>query len=181
MCKFFRAKNTGVVLFICLVMLLLLTLLGVSSVQTTSLEQIMARNAVDANIAFQAAESALREGEDFVENLTNTQSFDASGANNNGLYDDAGPGNRPNWRNITWNSGLGHRVSSTGVTGTVRPPEYIVERVTVVIPQGDSLNLDNIGSELGTGTTQIFRVTARGQGATVDSQALVQSTYGKRL
>ena len=72
MCKFFRAKNTGVVLFICLVMLLLLTLLGVSSVQTTSLEQIMARNAVDANIAFQAAESALREGEDFVENLTNT-------------------------------------------------------------------------------------------------------------
>ena len=57
----------------------------------------------------------------------------------------------------------------------------IVERVTVVVPQTDALNLDNIGQDAGLGRTQIFRVTARGQGGTVNARAMVQSTYGKRF
>jgi type IV pilus assembly protein PilX len=50
-----------VALFISLVLLLLLTIIGVSAVQTTSLELRMARNDNDTLLAFQSAESALRD------------------------------------------------------------------------------------------------------------------------
>ena len=178
----FKTRNqTGVVLFVCLVMLLLLTLLGVSSIQTTSLEQVMARNAVDSNLAFQASESALRDGEDFVEGLVSGNAFDAAGANASGLYDDAGPGSNPNWLNLNWGGATGFRSADTIITGVANQPRYIVERVTVVVPQTDTLNLDNIGQDAGLGRTQIFRVTARGEGGTANARAMVQSTYGKRF
>ena len=57
------AGQSGVVLVISLIMLLLLTLIGVTAMQTTSLEEKMSGNLRDKNLAFQAAESALRAAE----------------------------------------------------------------------------------------------------------------------
>ena len=65
-------KETGMALFVSLVLLLVLTLLGISAVQTTGLETRMARNDHDALLAFQAAESALREAETRLDTLTST-------------------------------------------------------------------------------------------------------------
>jgi len=48
-----QKRQSGVALFISLVMLLILTVLGLSSVQTTSVQERMARNARDTNLAFQ--------------------------------------------------------------------------------------------------------------------------------
>lgn len=56
-------NQSGAVLVISLIMLLLLTLIGASSMQTTSLEEKMAGNLRDRNLAFQVAESALRDAE----------------------------------------------------------------------------------------------------------------------
>ena len=64
---FNQKTNTGVALFISLVLLLVLTILGVSVVQTTSLEIRMARNEHDSLLAFEAAESALRDAEAALE------------------------------------------------------------------------------------------------------------------
>jgi len=55
--------QSGAVLPISLVMLLLLTVIGVTGSQMTGLEEKMAGNMRDRNIAFQAAESALRDAE----------------------------------------------------------------------------------------------------------------------
>ena len=58
------AKNqTGVVLVISLIMLLALTLIGVTSSSVTGLETKMAANSKDINLAFQAAEATLRDVE----------------------------------------------------------------------------------------------------------------------
>ena len=54
------ACQSGAVLIISLIMLLLLTLIGLSGSQVTALEEKMAGNMRDKNLAFQAAESALR-------------------------------------------------------------------------------------------------------------------------
>ena len=54
-------------LIIGLVMLLLLTVIMISAVRVTSLEERLAGNLQNHNIAFQAAESALREAEAFIE------------------------------------------------------------------------------------------------------------------
>ena len=56
-------QQSGAVLIISLIMLLLLTLIAASSIQTTTLEEKMAGNVRDRNIAFQAAESAIRDAE----------------------------------------------------------------------------------------------------------------------
>ncbi|MBZ4202598.1 MAG: pilus assembly protein [Methylovulum sp.] len=57
-------KQQGAVLAISLIMLLLLTLIGVSGSQLAGLEEKMAGNLNEKNIAFQAAEAALATVED---------------------------------------------------------------------------------------------------------------------
>ncbi|MCX7100437.1 MAG: PilX N-terminal domain-containing pilus assembly protein, partial [Methylobacter sp.] len=54
-------NQSGAVLIISLIMLLLLTLIGTTAMQTSTLEEKMAGNLRDRDIAFQAAESALRD------------------------------------------------------------------------------------------------------------------------
>jgi Tfp pilus assembly protein PilX len=56
-------RQTGVVLVISLILLLALTLIGVTGSNVTGLEEKMAGNNKDVNLAFQAAESALRFAE----------------------------------------------------------------------------------------------------------------------
>ena len=69
----YTMKNQrGVALFISLVLLLVLTIIGVSAVQTTSMEERMARNTHDSVLAFEAAEVALRTGETFLRNNVNS-------------------------------------------------------------------------------------------------------------
>ncbi|MEI6707184.1 MAG: PilX N-terminal domain-containing pilus assembly protein [Methylococcales bacterium] len=55
--------QSGVVLVISLIMLLALTLIGVTSSNVTGLEGKMAANSKNVNLAFQAAEAALRAAE----------------------------------------------------------------------------------------------------------------------
>ncbi|MBK1701537.1 pilus assembly PilX family protein [Thiococcus pfennigii] len=63
-------RQAGAALVIALVFLLLMTILGVSSMQGTALQERMAGNQRDRNQAFQAAEAGLRAGEIYVdENL----------------------------------------------------------------------------------------------------------------
>ncbi|MEX6501654.1 pilus assembly PilX family protein [Pseudomonas zhanjiangensis] len=61
-----KQKQEGAVLLICLVMLLVLTMIGISSMSNSTLQERMAGGARDYNQAFQAAEAALRVGEAHV-------------------------------------------------------------------------------------------------------------------
>jgi type IV pilus assembly protein PilX len=61
-----QRRERGSALIIALVFLLLMTILGVASMQSTVLQERMAGNQRDRNLAFQAAEAALRAGEDWV-------------------------------------------------------------------------------------------------------------------
>lgn len=57
----------GAVLIVALLMLLVITLLGLAGARTVSLEEAMAGNSYDRNLALQAVETALREAELRVE------------------------------------------------------------------------------------------------------------------
>jgi len=61
------SRCKGVALPVALIFLLVLTVIGISSLGTNILEEKMAANSLNREIAFQAAESALREGERQVE------------------------------------------------------------------------------------------------------------------
>ncbi len=58
-----RNTQQGSVLIVSLIFLVVLTLLGIASVRSTSIQERMAFNTREQNLAFQAAEAALRDGE----------------------------------------------------------------------------------------------------------------------
>ena len=59
-------RQRGSALIIALVFLLVMTLIGVTAMQGTSQQESMAGNMRDRNLAFQAAEAALRAGETWL-------------------------------------------------------------------------------------------------------------------
>ena len=60
-------RERGAALVVALVLLLLMTVLGVSAIRTTTLQERMAGNLRDSNLAFQSAEAGLRAGEQLLE------------------------------------------------------------------------------------------------------------------
>lgn len=56
-----RRKQSGTVLIFSLVILIVLTLLGISAMQVSTMEEIMAGNLKDCNQGFQSAEAAIRD------------------------------------------------------------------------------------------------------------------------
>jgi len=58
--------QNGSALIISLVFLLILTMIGIASIQDSTLQERMAGNERDRNLAFQTAEAALRVGEDHL-------------------------------------------------------------------------------------------------------------------
>lgn len=177
-----RNGQQGVALIMSLVMLLILTILGVSSVQTTSMEERMSRNQRDNNMAFQAAESAIREAESYMG--TNSSLLPFQNSNSAGRYDVPDNGavdlSTFDWATASNNS-RGFATIETSITGVADQPKYIIEWIKTVISDEDRLNLDNIGQDTGSGRTQIFRVTAYGTGATDSAHVMIQTTYGKRF
>jgi type IV pilus assembly protein PilX len=63
---FSHSQQRGAVLIIALMMLLLLTIIGLSSMRGTVLQENMAGNMRDSSLALQASEAALRKGEQVV-------------------------------------------------------------------------------------------------------------------
>lgn len=73
----------GVILVVALIMLVILSLLGISAVRTIALEEKMSTAAYDRGLAFQAAEAALRMGEeDLLDRTTGLKPAASNGACN---------------------------------------------------------------------------------------------------
>jgi Tfp pilus assembly protein PilX len=73
-------SQQGMALFMSLVMLLIITVLGLSSVQTTILQERMARNFRDVNLAFQSTESAIKVAKSLSKPSIALTIFGAAGA-----------------------------------------------------------------------------------------------------
>lgn len=61
-----KRTQKGMALFVSLIFLLLLTIVGMASMKSASVQEKMAGNTRFKNISFQLAEAALREGEAFI-------------------------------------------------------------------------------------------------------------------
>lgn len=166
-------KQSGVVLVIGLIMLLLLTLIGVTSSQSNSLEERMAGNMRDRNMAFHAAESALRAGEALVVTSTPTLSCPDAGANPPGFFmprdvDCNGTIETTNvWESINWVTQS--RNYTNPLVDLSANPQFIVEDMGVICV--------NIATPcLATDTRRNYRVTARATGSTTNAIVILQST-----
>jgi len=81
----FPSQQRGVVLLVALVLLVILSLLGVTAARMQSTEERMARNEANRQIGAQAAEAALRAGETGL--ISGVYAAAQFSANTNGLYE----------------------------------------------------------------------------------------------
>ncbi|MCC5885421.1 MAG: hypothetical protein JJT88_03185 [Gammaproteobacteria bacterium] len=168
-----RERQQGVALFLALVVLLIITVLGVSGLQTTTLEERMAANSRDRDLAFQAAEAALLDAERFL-NSAVIGDFN----NANGRYAINAP-NRPIWHGNGQQAGNGvftYSVNRPGggaqaapIPGVARQPEFFVEQYPVIAAAGGSLEAGVAAEGLA-----FFRATARGFGGRENTQVILQ-------
>ncbi len=73
-------KQDGAVLAVALILLLVITIVGLSNFQTTNLEEAMAANSQFKNMAFQASETAIEESLDDSQYLSDAYTAELQGA-----------------------------------------------------------------------------------------------------
>ena len=176
-----RRYDAGMVLVTSLVILLILTMLALSAVQSTSIQELIARNQRDSNLAFNAAETALVEAEAVLNEMTSL-SYGASNDNDPKIYDARLSGSFFSVTDDPWDSDYVNALQVFDPATTLQAtPGYVIEHLQTIVSDEDRLNIDNIGQNPNTCCTQMFRVTARGSGGTAAAVVVLQSTYGKRF
>ncbi|HIG62443.1 MAG TPA: hypothetical protein EYQ22_16285 [Gammaproteobacteria bacterium] len=176
-----QKHQQGAVLVTSMIILLILTMLALSAVQNTSLQELMSRNERDSDLAFHSAETGLREAEAFLAPLLALVGFQV--ANQTGLYDSVNNA-PPNFATFDWlvpaNNTRGFILVVTVDPRTPLAGRYVIEHVKTVVAGADILNIDNIGQDTGTGRTQMFRITSIGLGGSGTAQVMLQSTFGRQ-
>jgi len=169
-----KQAQSGVVLVVSLIMLLLLTLIGVTGMQVSGLEEKMAGNNKDKNVAFQAAETALRGGEERIDTVVAITAFDGT----NSLLSEDDP--LPNFaNNSTWDSAA---IFFSGIEEIASEPRYYIKYITTGADgSGASINNDAYGQSNSGSKVSYFSVTSRGTGGLDTSQVFLRSYYGKRF
>jgi len=159
-----KYSQQGVALVVSLVMLLVMSLLAVSSMNTTVLEEKMAGNYKDRNMAFQSAEAALRAGENYLRTTAVLPVFDGSTA---GLYTPTQSG-LPRWKTVNWNASGEVITYANNLTDVAASPKYIIEEL-------EALNESaTLGEQL---EVQYYRITSLAVGGTDTAVVMLQSTY----
>ena len=174
-------SQNGAALITGLIFLVVLTLISLSAMKSTSLEERMAGNARDQDIAFQAAEAGVRNAMNSLKTGLPPASGFVVGCAAGLCENDP---TTPVWTTITanndWTSSKTLAYSGTALTfdGTTQiatQPRYIIELITgTSAPPGESGSVG--GGSSGTTVTS-YRVTARGWGLTNQTQATVQATF----
>ena len=167
-------RQTGAVLATSLIMLLVITLVAVSSMRGTALEEKMAGAARDRNLAFQTTESAIREAELAIEGVVSLGNYNGTG----GLYGLSDP--EPAFYSATtWTDGTQH-VVTTASYGAYEAPRYYIKHFTTVVGTEGAMNMSGYGDNKGTGDVSIFKITGRGIGGNSDSaEVILRSHYGR--
>ena len=179
--RIFKARQRGVALCVCLALLLVLGIAGASAVQTTILEERMARNGSDAQLAFQAAEAALCEAEALLATGVNsTAEFTDWGEN--GLWTAPPLGEAERWAkpDIWRGATVGSREVAQRLGGVAAQPRFIIEWIGT-LPDTVNAHLVEESSSGAQQRVEVFRITVRGVGRSAGARAMLQSTYGVRL
>ena len=173
--KISNNRQAGVTLVVSLVLLIAMTLLGVTSIQTTRTEIAMAGNLREAGLTFNAAEAGLRFGESFVEDSISTTVFTDPTI---GLYAEADEDTDYSDYTI-WTASQDAAFSLAYV---VEDPKYII-RYLGDRSQNEAakINIAGYGTAQPGITVSNFRITARGTGQSGNVRRFVQSYYGKEF
>jgi len=178
------ARQSGATLTTSLLMLLVLTVLGLTGMQMSRMEERMAGNTRDINMAFQGAEAALRNGEALLRKQS-TRPLDCP----NSPCDSPIPvwtagvlgevvNRPPSW----WQAGAGNAIpfadaqGQQSMNGQSADPTFFIEHLGFVRTDG--------GVEMGLDAPSgrdFYQVTAQSSGASGSANIILQSTYARKF
>ena len=175
-------KQDGIVLIISLIMLLLMTLLGISAMNTSLMEEKMVSNSRDKILAFEAAESTLRKSAVALAG-TNLEILPST-TGSNGIWVlnamDINSDDDNNW----WQEQDESWWIANAISAETNMDLPLVKTEPRTVLEYIMFQEDIEDITLGTGLidpgSAYYRLTARGTGGTDQAISLIQSTILKR-
>lgn len=173
------SRQRGMVLAIVLILLLVMTIIGLTAAQSTALQERMSGNQRDRNIAFQSAEYTLRLAQADMLAAQWTNFLQDTG----GLYTYDPTALNPLYQTVNWNSpssvltvggsqtGAGPLLSDVPATNQ---PEFIIEQMPPVAAPGG--NLSQMQYSNGVPPVQVYQVYTRATGGDTNAQVMLQAT-----
>ncbi|WP_339664881.1 PilX N-terminal domain-containing pilus assembly protein [uncultured Pseudomonas sp.] len=169
----FPFRQSGAALLVALVMLLVVTMIGLASIRSTTLNEKMSSNMYDRSLSYQAAEAAIRAGEVAIQ-ADKSLGRDCTLASEecpsipaNTFADDSA-----DWVNV----GAAYRVNNSFMGSA---PQYYIERMGTVggtdeLDIGSSANCSNYaGCDQSAPSAMLFRITGRSGVPTDDGRSVV--------
>jgi type IV pilus assembly protein PilX len=166
-------KQTGATLAISLIILLLMTLIGVSGMKTNILEEKMVNNDRQYKVALHAAEFALREAENQIDaeaKYSNAVTTSSTDVGERGLYL-ASAASSGWWGGVDWDDA--DQVKASSSSTSERSLNYIIEQLPV---PGSKKGSKEASTAL---KRNYYRVTSRAVVAGINARVMLQSTYKK--
>lgn len=174
-------RQSGIALITGLIFLVVLTLLGVTAMRATSLEERMAGNMRDRNLAMESASACLRDAErditqtgSRISGITATGVVGSSGANSsaackNGFcYNGIAGFATPVWQAFSMTASpsvkYGTYTGTADVEGVNAQPRYLIEPFYKYI---EGLSAKEV----------LYRITCRAVGANANTQVTLQEIY----
>lgn len=178
-------QQTGTVLAVSLVILMVLTIIGVSGLSTSSLQEKISGNFRDREVAFQAAEAALAYAEWYANNNIN----DVNGVfvNSGGFYaQGSGPTHNTALTGTWWDT---PDTTCKEVPDEVKPDNVPTHACFTMEYRGEfgeegkkDPKLGGYGQKKTTKQkVKSFRITVRATGMSDNTWVVLQSYYGKIL
>lgn len=177
-------RQAGAALVVSLILLLVLTLIGVTGMRSASMEEKMAGNMRDRNVAFQAAESGVRTGEKWIADRTEPPPTTVNPGENlsagtNVYTPDATLPTLANQDQAWWDNDDHTRAGevlqdTAGDDLVAEQPRYLLQYLDF---RPDSFD---VGVEEPTGR-HFYRVTGHGTGVSTTARAVIQTTFVKRF
>ena len=162
----------GAALITSLLLLLVLTIIGITTMQMSRMQERMSGNSRDLNAAFQGAEAAVRGGEAFIGKEAIRPVSCSTAPCTVWMPGTVGGNGRVELQTGDWwtdNGAVGDHVADLAAD-----PRYVVEEVGFVRTDGGVV----LGEEDG---RDFYQVSGRSTGATGLAEVVVQTTFTRRF
>lgn len=163
-----QGRQAGVALITGLIFLVMLTLIAITAMQSTTLEERMAGNARSRDLAFQGAEAAVRAAE-VVLGGASLPAFNGSKA---GYYAQLPNGASADYWKTTHNWSA-QSVAFGGTLTGVKEARFVIEALPATMGSGGDDSL--VAKALSGG--EVYRITTRGIGTDGTSSVILQTTF----
>lgn len=186
-----RRKSSGFSLPFILLLIVVLGFMALAGMSSGIVQERMAGNQRDQNVALQAAEAALRDAEADIEaNLSVASAFTTACAGGLCVAPSmtvAAPQSAPLWQSIDWSTQARAYGSATGAPALVGPgntalasqPRYFVE-VLPSLPPGAGNSVCQGCTTTGPERARAYRITVRASGVRDSTVVMLQSVYVKQ-